>query len=186
MPTSQDIRTVLADAEDLLLQAAASGIGERASELREIALTRLKEAKEKVAPVRVTVNQPDAFREAVRAISSRIGVPNYDADVTLTEFEMDTPGLLDQARDGWLGVVSRGNERFLILSEEQTMAIAAASNRGRTVAEAFDGLPTVSTRGPRADQTVADVFAGLPSLPSEGPRPRATSLASPDQYRLPR
>ena len=43
-----DIKTVLADAEDLLKQAA-SATGERASELRETALTRLKQAKEKAA-----------------------------------------------------------------------------------------------------------------------------------------
>ena len=49
-----DIRTVLADAEDLLKQAA-SATGDRASELRETALTRLKQAKEKAADVQVVV-----------------------------------------------------------------------------------------------------------------------------------
>ena len=49
-----DIKTVLADAEDLLKQAA-SATGERASELRETALTRLKQAKEKAADVQVVV-----------------------------------------------------------------------------------------------------------------------------------
>jgi ElaB/YqjD/DUF883 family membrane-anchored ribosome-binding protein len=49
-----DIRTVLADAEDLLKQAA-SATGERASELRETALTRLKQAKEKAADVQVVL-----------------------------------------------------------------------------------------------------------------------------------
>ena len=49
-----DIKNVLADAEDLLKQAA-SATGERASELRETALTRLKQAKEKAADVQVVV-----------------------------------------------------------------------------------------------------------------------------------
>ena len=49
-----DIRTVLADAEDLLKQAA-NATGERASELRETALTRLKQAKDKAADVQVVV-----------------------------------------------------------------------------------------------------------------------------------
>jgi ElaB/YqjD/DUF883 family membrane-anchored ribosome-binding protein len=49
-----DIKTVLADAEDLLKQAA-SATGERASELRETALSRLKQAKEKAADVQVVV-----------------------------------------------------------------------------------------------------------------------------------
>jgi ElaB/YqjD/DUF883 family membrane-anchored ribosome-binding protein len=49
-----DIRTVLADAEDLLKQAAST-TGERASELRETALTRLKQAKEKAADMQVVV-----------------------------------------------------------------------------------------------------------------------------------
>jgi ElaB/YqjD/DUF883 family membrane-anchored ribosome-binding protein len=49
-----DIKTVLADAEDLLKQAATA-TGERASELRETALTRLKQAKEKAADAQVVV-----------------------------------------------------------------------------------------------------------------------------------
>jgi ElaB/YqjD/DUF883 family membrane-anchored ribosome-binding protein len=49
-----DIKTVLADAEDLLKQAA-SATGERASELRESALSRLKQAKDKAADVQVVV-----------------------------------------------------------------------------------------------------------------------------------
>jgi ElaB/YqjD/DUF883 family membrane-anchored ribosome-binding protein len=49
-----DIKTVLADAEDLLKQAASS-TGERATELREKALARLKQAKDKAADVQVVV-----------------------------------------------------------------------------------------------------------------------------------
>jgi len=49
-----DIKSVLADAEDLLKQAAAA-TGERASELRETAMTRLKQAKEKAADAQVVV-----------------------------------------------------------------------------------------------------------------------------------
>lgn len=41
-----DIKTVLADAEDLLKQAASS-TGDRAAELREKAMSRLKQAKER-------------------------------------------------------------------------------------------------------------------------------------------
>lgn len=49
-----DIKTVLADAEDLLKQAASS-TGDRATELREKALARLKQAKEKATDVQVVV-----------------------------------------------------------------------------------------------------------------------------------
>ncbi|WP_153099576.1 DUF883 family protein [Paraburkholderia hayleyella] len=49
-----DIKTVLADAEDLLKQAA-SATGERASELRETTLARIKQAREKAADVQVVV-----------------------------------------------------------------------------------------------------------------------------------
>ncbi|CBW75544.1 ElaB protein [Mycetohabitans rhizoxinica HKI 454] len=49
-----DIKTVLSDAEDLLKQAAST-TGERATELREKALARLKQAKEKAADVQVVV-----------------------------------------------------------------------------------------------------------------------------------
>jgi ElaB/YqjD/DUF883 family membrane-anchored ribosome-binding protein len=59
-----DIKTVLADAEDLLKQAAAS-TGDRATELREKALTRLKQAKEKAADMQVVVVEKG--KKAVRA-----------------------------------------------------------------------------------------------------------------------
>jgi len=49
-----DIKTVLADAEDLLKQAASS-TGDRAAELREKAMSRLKQAKDKAADVQVVV-----------------------------------------------------------------------------------------------------------------------------------
>lgn len=59
-----DIKTVLADAEDLLKQAAGA-TGERASELRASALSRLKQAKEKAADVQVVVVEKG--KKAVRA-----------------------------------------------------------------------------------------------------------------------
>ncbi|MFL9859563.1 DUF883 family protein [Paraburkholderia madseniana] len=49
-----DSKTIFADAEDPLKQAA-SATGERASELRETALTRLTQVKEKAADVQVIV-----------------------------------------------------------------------------------------------------------------------------------
>lgn len=49
-----DIKTVLSDVEDLLRQAA-SATGERAIELRENALARLKQAKEKATDAQVVV-----------------------------------------------------------------------------------------------------------------------------------
>src|ERR1700680_366876 len=49
-----DIKTVLADAEDLLKEDA-SATRERASESPETALTRLKQAKEKAADAQVVV-----------------------------------------------------------------------------------------------------------------------------------
>lgn len=49
-----DIKTVLADAEDLFKQAA-SATGERATELREKALAQLRQAKDKAADVQVVV-----------------------------------------------------------------------------------------------------------------------------------
>ncbi|UDG82339.1 DUF883 family protein [Candidatus Vallotia cooleyia] len=49
-----DIRTVLSDAENLLKQATST-TGEHAIELREKALTRLKQAKEKASDVQVVV-----------------------------------------------------------------------------------------------------------------------------------
>jgi len=59
-----DIKTVLADAEDLLKQAANT-TGERATELREKAVSRLKAAKEKAADAHVIVVEKG--KKAVRA-----------------------------------------------------------------------------------------------------------------------
>jgi ElaB/YqjD/DUF883 family membrane-anchored ribosome-binding protein len=59
-----DIKTVLADAEDLLKQAAST-TGERAVELREKAVSRLKQAKEKATDAHVVVVEKG--KKAVRA-----------------------------------------------------------------------------------------------------------------------
>lgn len=59
-----DIKAVLADAEDLLKQAATS-TGERATELREKALAQLKQAKEKASDVQVVVVEKS--KQAARA-----------------------------------------------------------------------------------------------------------------------
>jgi ElaB/YqjD/DUF883 family membrane-anchored ribosome-binding protein len=59
-----DIKTVLSDAEELLKQAAST-TGERATELREKAVSRLKQAKEKAADVQVVVVEKG--KKAVRA-----------------------------------------------------------------------------------------------------------------------
>jgi len=59
-----DIKSVLADAEDLLKQAANT-TGERASELSDKALTLLKQAKEKASDVQVVVVEKS--KKAARA-----------------------------------------------------------------------------------------------------------------------
>ncbi|VVE04200.1 membrane protein [Pandoraea capi] len=59
-----DIKSVLADAEDLLKQAANT-TGERASELSDRALTLLKQAKEKASDVQVVVVEKS--KQAARA-----------------------------------------------------------------------------------------------------------------------
>ncbi|AHB05030.2 hypothetical protein LV28_07475 [Pandoraea pnomenusa] len=59
-----DIKTVLADAEDLLKQAANT-TGERASELSDKALALLKQAKEKASDVQVVVVEKS--KQAARA-----------------------------------------------------------------------------------------------------------------------
>lgn len=59
-----DIKTVLTDAEDLLKQAAGT-TGEKAAELRETALARLRQAREKAADVQVVVVEKG--RKAARA-----------------------------------------------------------------------------------------------------------------------
>ncbi len=59
-----DIKTVLADAEDLLKQAANTN-GERASELSDKALALLKQANEKASDVQVVVVEKS--KQAARA-----------------------------------------------------------------------------------------------------------------------
>lgn len=59
-----DIKSVLADAEDLLKQAANT-TGERASELSDKALALLKQAKEKASDVQVVVVEKS--KKAARA-----------------------------------------------------------------------------------------------------------------------
>jgi hypothetical protein len=107
-----------------------------------------------------------SFGDIVQLIAVRIGAPTVDAAGTnISSFKTNYSTVLDRANGGSVEVVTRGRQRFVLLAEEHAQTLMASIEDGRTVGEAF---------------------AGLPFMPAAGERPRAMSVAAAEQYRLPR
>lgn len=107
-----------------------------------------------------------SFSDIVQLIAVRIGAPAVDAAGTnISAFKTNYSTVLDRANGGSVEVVTRGRQRFVLLAEEHAQTLMASIEDGRTAGE---------------------IFAGLPTMPAAGERPRASSVATAEQYRLPR
>ena len=122
-------------------------------------------AKYLPAKVQMPTQLGAAFHEILMKIAMRIGAPEVDESGTnISAFKTNYSTVLDRAKNGSVEVVTRGRQRFVILAEEQAVALITNTE---------------------SDRTVAEVFAGLPTMPAESSRPRAMSSATVDHYRLP-
>ena len=107
-----------------------------------------------------------SFSDIVQLIAVRIGAPTVnEAGTNISAFKTNYSTVLDRANGGSVEGGTRGRQRFVLLAEEHAQTLVAGIEGGRTVGE---------------------VFAGLPTMPADSARPRAASVATAEQYRLPR
>lgn len=100
------------------------------------------------------------FHDAIHKLASFIGAKNAlnEKGTDLAPLLKQGSAVLDRARQGHLEVVVYNNEKFVILSAKQVMAL---------VNEAY----------PKPKKTMGELYPNLPFLPDSEDRPRYSPLA---------
>jgi len=81
----------------------------------------------------------DVFSEALNELALKLGVSVSDSPIPISKFKVHYSGLLSSAMNGQLLQISRGNERYLVLTEEQVIAMVH-SNKKRTLADTLASI----------------------------------------------
>lgn len=87
----------------------------------------------------------DMFSRAVENLARKLGVDASDTPMPISKFKSDYSGLLRDARAGQLQQISRGGERYLVLSEEQVIAMERSSSQRRTLADTLASVQAPSS-----------------------------------------
>ncbi len=122
----------------------------------------------------------DMFARAVESLARKLGVAASDTPMPISRFKSDYSGLLRDSRAGELQQISRGSERYLVLSEEQVIAMERSGSQRRTLA---DTLASVQAPSSPLDASAALLpgarhgpFA-LPKQPKVKPQPQTQPQA---------
>lgn len=87
----------------------------------------------------------DSFSRAVESLARKLGVAASDTPMPISRFKSDYSGLLRDARAGELQQISRGSERYLVLSEDQVIAMERSGSQRRTLADTLASVQTPSS-----------------------------------------
>jgi hypothetical protein len=114
----------------------------------------------------------DIFTQAVESLARKLGVAASDTPMPISKFKSDYSGLLRDARAGQLQQISRGGERYLVLSEAQVIAMERSSSQRRTLA---DTLASVQAPPSTLDTSLA-LLPGERHEPFTLPQPQARAV----------
>jgi len=87
----------------------------------------------------------DMFSKAVESLARKLGVAASDTPMPISKFKSDYSGLLRGAKAGELQQISRGGERYLVLSEEQVIAMERSSSQRKTLADTLASVQAPSS-----------------------------------------
>ncbi len=87
----------------------------------------------------------DRFAKAVESLARKLGVAASDTPMPISKFKSDYSGLLRDAKAGELQQISRGSERYLVLSEDQVIAMERSGSQHRTLADTLASVPAPSS-----------------------------------------
>lgn len=81
----------------------------------------------------------DQFRKALEDMARELGMPVSTSPMPISKFKSDYSGLLRDAQAGELQQISRGRERYLVLTEDQVIAVvdSGRSRKRKTLADAL-------------------------------------------------
>ncbi len=86
----------------------------------------------------------DVFAKALEELAGKLGLLVSDSPMPISKFKSDYSGLLRGAMAGQLQQISRGNERYLVLTEEQVIAMVGSSSKRRTLADTLASVQAPS------------------------------------------
>lgn len=89
---------------------------------------------------KMTVKPVDAFASAVQSLAQKLGATATDDPTPISEFKANYGGLLSAARSGRVQQISRGGERYVVLTEEQVIAIARFSSSRHSLADTLASI----------------------------------------------
>ena len=87
----------------------------------------------------------DMFARAVESLARKLGVAASDTPMPISKFKSDYSGLLRDSKAGELQQISRGSERYLVLSEDQVIAMERSSSQRKTLADTLASVPAPSS-----------------------------------------
>ena len=82
----------------------------------------------------------DMFARAVESLARKLGVAASDTPMPISKFKSDYSGLLRDSKAGELQQISRGSERYLVLSEDQVIAMVGDTPVKATISGVIRGL----------------------------------------------
>lgn len=80
------------------------------------------------------------YEDALDALAKKLGQAAIEEPMPISKFKSDYSGLLREALSGHLSQLSRNNERFLLLSERQVIALAAPQDQVKSLSSTLAGI----------------------------------------------
>ena len=86
----------------------------------------------------------DKLAEALDVLAGKLGLSVCDSPMPISKFKANYSELLCNAMAGQLQQISRGKERYLVLSEAQVIAMMRSSSKRTTLADTLASIQTPS------------------------------------------
>lgn len=94
----------------------------------------------------LSLHRSSPYEDALDALSKKLGQASIEEPMPISKFKSDYSGLLREALSGHLSQLSRNQERFLVLSEMQVIALAASQKQEKSLSSALRGIDSPSVK----------------------------------------
>lgn len=88
----------------------------------------------------------DVFVSAVHILAEWLGAEIEDDPMPISKFKSNYSSLLREALSGHLKQISRGRERYVVLTEDQVIAMAGQRNKGGSLADTIASIATPTAK----------------------------------------
>ncbi len=89
---------------------------------------------------KVNSTEVDAFKSAVQYLAQKLGAVAKDEPMPISKFKSKYSDLLNAAQNGRVQQISRGRERYVLLTEEQVISMARSSSKRSSLADTLASI----------------------------------------------